>query len=915
MRALRPFVPALAALVAGAALYCTQGVIDALELQGAVVRVAFLPGWPAFLASIAAAAMVVATLGWTNRKRRGGDPRHLADLVLPLFASGVLTLPYLPLLPDWLPALQALAGPLAYIVWLVVIGLQFWALRPARALSSPAAQQPAWRLAPLVLAATLVLSGFAAWRLTSSPAFPGGDEPHYLVIAQSIWRDGDLDIQNNHTRGDYYEYVSAELAPHYLTPGLGGVFYSIHPILMPLLMAPIYAAGGYAGVAALLVLISSLAATIAWWWTRRQVGDAGAATFAWVAVVASAPFLLNTFTVYPETFAALAVMTAFVLAVPASSARPSIGRFVLIGMACATLPWFSTKYAPMSATLMLVAFGRLWQGDVRTFVREPRTWAVSVPYALSLVAWFAFFQVHWGNPSPTAPYGDLVQTSPLILLRGAPGLLFDQEYGLLTFAPVYILAGTGLVSMWRLGGERRRLVIEIVLVFSSLLASVGAFALWWGGSASPSRPLMSGLLLLVLPIAVAYRDAPAGSARRAAHYLLLLVGAGIAATLTLAQKGLLLDNGRDGTASLLEYWLPHWPMWSLAPTFTFHAPPLPYLHTLCWAALAALAARALSRRLSSSPGANALAASAMFGAVLVAGAIVMSWLPAGPARPPINLAARSRLAAFDGFDARLRSTAVIYDPIRAVAPSDVLLKLALQVTPSLRADRTAIRLIHNGRFSLPAGEYEVTLGFAGDAPASALGLQVGRLGGPLDQWEVLPRAGQIWHANFHLPVDANFVGFVGSPELERAIGELVITATSLVDASARPATAEVLSARKYRDATLFFHDENLYPEREGLWLRGERVATVTVAPSPGRATPSGVRINSGSRGNTATLSSGGWEATNSLVPGQVAEVVLPAAQRGVIPLTIRATSSYRPRDIDPSSRDSRVLGVWLEPTP
>ena len=79
----------------------------------------------------------------------------------------------------------------------------------------------------------------------------------------------------------------------------------------------------------------------------------------------------------------------------------------------------------------------------------------------SLAAWFAFFYAIWGTPLPMAPYGSLVQTTPLNLRFGAPGLLFDQEYGLLAYAPVYILAATGLYQMWRSGGELRRQAIEI----------------------------------------------------------------------------------------------------------------------------------------------------------------------------------------------------------------------------------------------------------------------------------------------------------------------------------------------------------------------------------------------------------------------------------------------------------------------
>jgi len=913
MSAFRRLTPVLAAVVTGGALYFSRGIIDVIDLDGKMVRVAFLPGWPMLLGYIAMALLVVLGLGTLNSRRQGRDAPPRSHLVLPLFALSVLALPYLPVLPDWLPAVQVLAGPLEGVVWLVVAGLQLWVLVQTRVIALPAIGQ--WslgRVTALIFAATVTTAGLVAWRLTASPAFPGGDEPHYLVIAQSIWRDGDLDIQNNHTRGDYFEYVSMELAPHYLNAGIGGVFYSVHPVLMPLLMAPVYAGLGYQGVAAVLVLIASVAATLAWRWVRRTVNATGAATFAWAAIAGSSPYLLNSFTIYPETCAALAATIAFVLAVPTAPDRPGIARHLAIGLACGTLPWFSTKYAPMSAALMLVAYGRLWRHSVPALARSARAWAMSAVYASSLFAWFWFFYAHWGTPSPTAPYGDHGQTSPINLLRGVPGLLFDQEYGLLAFAPVYILAATGMATMWRRGGELRRQALEIALVFGALLATVGAFWIWWGGSAAPGRPVVSGLLLLALPIAVAFQDAMPGSARKASHHLLLLLGVGIAVTLTVAQNGLLIDNGRDGTAALLEYWLPQWSLWALAPAYTFHDPPLTYLHTLCWLVTAAAAAGALSRWRSESPGVNALTAAAVFGLALLVATVTMPWLPAGPARPAINLKARSRLAALDGFDAQARPSVVIYDPLRMVPPTDLLPQLALRVTPALRADRTPIRLIHNGRFSLPAGSYAIELRFSAEVAPATIGLQVGRLGEPLESWRLQPRPGEAWRVAIHLPIDANFVGFVGSAELERAIGEIVITPTVIVDKGARPRVPDVLSARKYPEATLFFHDEHLYSEPHGLWTRGGRIASVTVAPTDSKASPTLVRLNSGSRGNTATLNTPGWQRQSTLVPGQVAEIELPPAARGVIPLTISAAHWYRPRDLDPSSRDPRTLGVWLE---
>ena len=117
----------------------------------------------------------------------------------------------------------------------------------------------------------------------------------------------------------------------------------------------------------------------------------------------------------------------------------------------------------MSAALLLVVVFRFRQKEPATFLRNSKVWAIVALYAISLAAWFAFFYAIWGTPLPMAPYGSLVQTTPLNLRFGAPGLLFDQEYGLLAYAPVYILAATGLYQMWRAGGELRRQAIEITV--------------------------------------------------------------------------------------------------------------------------------------------------------------------------------------------------------------------------------------------------------------------------------------------------------------------------------------------------------------------------------------------------------------------------------------------------------------------
>jgi hypothetical protein len=775
--------------------------------------------------------------------------------------------------------------------------------------------------ATAIAVATLAVSGFAAARLTGTVVFPAGDEPHYLIIAQSLWRDGDLAIENNHGRGDYREYFSRNLDPHYLTRGVDGQIYSIHPVGLGVLMAPVFALGGYPLVVWTLIAIAAAAAAIMWRGAVLTTASPAAATFAWAAIAGSAPFLLNAFAVYPEIPAALAAILAFTLSLGLDRA-PTPGRAAVVGLAAAALPWLSTKYAPMSAAIVAVALARLW---VRwPFAIERRTMraslaasvAIATPYAVSLAGWFAFFYAYWGIPLPQAPYGALVQTDLKNLVFGAPGLLFDQEYGLLAYAPVYILAATGLALMWKRGGESRRRAVETTIVVAALVTTVGAFRIWWGGSASPGRPLVSGLLLLGVPIATAFHAAARGSAQRAAQHLLLWVSAGIALTLVLAQEGMLIANGRDGSSSLIEYLSPLWEAWSLAPSFVHHEAGTAWLHSAAWLGVAALAAVVLRRARPATAGAASLTALTVMGSAVALAAIVMPLLPSDPPQPRLDLRARARLGSLDSFDRGARPIGLVYDPLRRVAPAELLPMLALQVDAGTRTGSQPRRVLHNGRFSLPAGRYRATIQWSQRDPLPAPGpqrvdLQVGRIGPPLEEWRIDAVPGQRTDVPFSLPVDAGFVGFRGSVGVERSIQSITITPVEIVDAGLRTSTPPVLAASHYEGAIVLFHDDKTYPEPSGFWtLPGGQTAVTLAMPDTGA--PAVLRLHPGPQPNHVSLSTYGWRNDLELMPGTNVSVPLPGSVRRIVKLAIGTADGFVPSELDPASGDSRRLGAWVE---
>src|SRR4029079_6260941 len=74
---------------------------------------------------------------------------------------------------------------------------------------------------------------------------PQGDEPHYLMVADSLWHDHDLAVERDYAEGRYEAFFHGPLAPHYRVRGIGGVIYSLHAVGLSLLLLPAYAVGGY----------------------------------------------------------------------------------------------------------------------------------------------------------------------------------------------------------------------------------------------------------------------------------------------------------------------------------------------------------------------------------------------------------------------------------------------------------------------------------------------------------------------------------------------------------------------------------------------------------------------------------------------------------------------------------------------
>lgn len=770
------------------------------------------------------------------------------DHTWPLAITLLLWLPYLPgSIPD---AFLIWQGPIEGVVWaLVIVGMMMASpLSFPRVILDP-------RRAPWIAAALLVIAAMAVFTQIRG-VIPGGDEPHYLAATQSLLHDGDLRVANNYANGEYLDYFSGRLEPHFLKRSTRGEIYSIHAPGVSMIVLPAFALAGYPGAVAMMILIAAVTAALTWHLAFRLSQNAMSAWVAVGSIVATTPYFFHTFTIYPEIIGGLLVMIGTWLLFELNDARDVSPRtLALVGSAIAILPWLHSRFAVIAVMLGLIIIARLLQ---RSDAMK-RIAAFLVVPVIAAIAWFAFFYVIWGSPSPTAPYGADTSTSASYILRGLSGSLFDQQFGVLTTAPVYLMAAAGTVVLLT---RQSRLTIELILIAVPYAIAVASYAMWWAGNAAPARFLVAVLPVAALPIATI--------ATEAATIVLLVISVVLVVPRAMFEGGRFIFNNRGGGDATIE-WLTRSVDLSLAVPSVHRDGALAAVRDgVIWVVvfLAAVLIAALWTRARASAVRFAAAAAAAAFTAIVASTVVWSLY----GRPFVT-PDRSKLAALSAYRPSLHS--VIVDSSRWTA-ADFLKNMTITVglMPPIRLNR------------VPAGDYEVT------APEGSR-IFVGRNDRALDQLTAAQN-----HLRLPVSVQTLFVSHV--PMILRPV--TVITP---------PTRRYAVRAARYGHARAFFFDEWAYPERDGFWTRANGSALVVIGADEMAASGLPISATAGAVPTTVTLSMGNWEESYKLAAGQKQDVVLPKADGGSWPLRIRSGAGFRPSEREPGSNDVRMLSAWI----
>ena len=386
----------------------------------------------------------------------------------------------------------------------------------------------AW-FAPFLVAFAVYVSAFYWMDPNAS-----GDEPHYLLVAESIAYDGDVELANDYASRDRtLRVVGFFPLGSYLHAGDytdSGQLRPTHGVGLSALLAPAVAAGGVTGARFLMLLIAALLA----YQLYRLLDDLGFRRryriLGWAAAVFCLPVVAFSSQIYPEFPGALLIVIA--LRIMVRGAR-SPALLALGSTAGAALVWLHVRYFPLAAGVFFgLAFaasfqaradleaakkrgrlGKLW-AQATTGIRQVAatlrtrwrsvTLPLVVPYMVSLGLLAVAFQHWYGSPAPNAPYSFFYENS-----FGSGGWDFLYEYGLsdllqpthgwIPYVPVHWV---GLAALGCL-------LIRFGWAAAGGLAAAGGYALALASAAlpigwgMPARYLIIVIPFIAIPIALA----------------------------------------------------------------------------------------------------------------------------------------------------------------------------------------------------------------------------------------------------------------------------------------------------------------------------------------------------------------------------------------------------------------------------
>lgn len=388
---------------------------------------------------------------------------------------------------------------------------------------------PLWLI--LLVAVLVVYAGMTG--LSSYGILPHiimvGDEPHYLIMTQSIVEDHDFVVQNNYENKHYLSFF-----PHDLSANIGqqvvkdrwNEMVSIHGIGLPLLISVPFILGGVGGVRIFIAVVAAITSLLMFSALNKLGFSPKVSFITTLALSMVSPLIFYSFSIYPDTIALAITLVAINVFADVQNGKTLPAWYLFVsGLALAFLPWLGVKFGLISGMFM-IAFVYSY---LARKIPAVSLLIIVIPVLASIVLFEGLLYYQFNSLNPIMVYSGLDENygpnqidyagnatgsqlagiwsrissmfsvSPIQILNSLFCRFVDVKNGMIIFAPFYILALIGLAVF--IAGSRLAVNKKTVLIISlALLPYLAMYVMTMsvGGANPPGRTLLP----LIGPIAM-----------------------------------------------------------------------------------------------------------------------------------------------------------------------------------------------------------------------------------------------------------------------------------------------------------------------------------------------------------------------------------------------------------------------------
>ena len=345
---------------------------------------------------------------------------------------------------------------------------------------------------------TFALTTFFVWNQNDGMNV-GGDEPHYLVMADGIGRYGSLEQSLPYKD----EYLSKKIYKHglgkpgtetsaenfHVVQGPNGV-YNVHNIGLPILLTIPYLLAETEGAKLMMIAAGALVVLGAWGFAGLFAGTQTQRFRAVLAVTLSMPLIPAANQIYPDILAGVLALAGLYWFMTTNRQRRPLAELAWAA-AIVFLPWLQIKFAATCMLLILAIAGKIYL-ESRDRQRVARILLVAL---LSCVALLAYNAYAFGKISGPDSQGALELSRDSVMVFF--GLLYDQNQGFLLHNLINL---AGLVALGALYRRDPVFTLLLGLVFLSLIVPNAMHPNWYGGGSFSGRFGLSAAIVFMVPV-------------------------------------------------------------------------------------------------------------------------------------------------------------------------------------------------------------------------------------------------------------------------------------------------------------------------------------------------------------------------------------------------------------------------------